>query len=122
MATKWKKSPPTLVELFNEVVPGSAESRKMFGYPAAFVNGNMVMGLHEDRMILRLPEESREELLKIRGAATFEPMPGRPMREYTVVPPSILGNRAKLSGWVARALAYGASLQPKKSAKKKKGR
>jgi hypothetical protein len=44
-------------------------------------------------------------------------MPGRSMREYVVVVPALLKNRAELSRWVGRALAYAASLPVK--AKKK---
>jgi hypothetical protein len=42
----WKKSPPALVERFEAIVPAlsGAERRKMFGYPAAFVGGNMFAG------------------------------------------------------------------------------
>ena len=48
-AMAWKKSPPALIETFDAVLPGApAERRLMFGYPAAFVNGNMFMSLFED--------------------------------------------------------------------------
>ena len=70
----WSKSPPALVEVFEAVFPGSpAVARQMFGYPAGFVNGNMFMGLHQENMVLRLPDGPRAELLAIEGAATFEP-------------------------------------------------
>jgi TfoX/Sxy family transcriptional regulator of competence genes len=109
----WQKSPPKLVELFEEVVPGPpAETRKMFGYPAAFVNGNMFMGLHEHRFVLRLPDQARAQLLDA-GATPFEPMPGRPMREYVVVPEPLLSQRAELDDWIARALEHAASLPAK---------
>jgi hypothetical protein len=80
---KWKKSPPALVERFSSLVPPPAEQRKMFGYPAAFANGNLFMALHHENLILRLP---REQILKIKGARPFEPMPGRKMKEYIVAP------------------------------------
>ncbi len=109
----WRKAPPELIETFNAVAPGPpAEARKMFGYPACFVNGNMFAGLYQDRMILRLPEKQRDELIKI-GARPFEPVPGRFMREYVTVPTAILSNRAKLALWVMKSLSYGASLPPK---------
>jgi len=118
---KWTKSPPQLIELFDAVMPGPpAERRQMFGYPAAFVGGNMFAGLHEHRFVLRLGETDGAELLALGGSA-FEPMAGRPMRGYVVAPPSLLADRAALGRWVGRALAHGASLpskQPKaKSAK-----
>lgn len=122
---KWRKPSEELIKLFEEVTPGPpATSKKMFGFPAAFVNGNMFMGLHQENMILRLPEDSRAELLKM-NARIFEPMPGRPMREYIIVPPSLLHDRNKLSSWAQKALEYGSSLPPKagkKSSKKSAGR
>lgn len=119
---KWQKSPPELVSVFESVVPGPpAVQRKMFGYPASFVNGNMFLGLFQDSMILRLSEDHRRELIKIKGAKIFEPMAGRPMKEYVVVPPTMLRDKALLSSWVSKAFAYGTSLRPKpKRAKSRK--
>lgn len=122
---KWRKPSEELIKLFEEVTPGPpATAKKMFGFPAAFVNNNMFMGLHQENMILRLPEGSRAELLKM-NAQIFEPMPGRPMREYVVVPPSLLRDRNKLASWVQKALEYGSSLPPKagkKSSQKSAGK
>jgi TfoX/Sxy family transcriptional regulator of competence genes len=110
----WKKSPPELVELFEASLPGPpAVARQMFGYRAAFVNGNLFMSLFEDRMVLRLPDGPRAELLAMEGADTFEPMAGRPMKEYVLVPASVLAAPEALDAWVATALAYGGSLPPK---------
>jgi TfoX/Sxy family transcriptional regulator of competence genes len=115
----WTKSPPELIDLFQSVVPGGAvEQRQMFGYPAAFINGNLFMGLHQDNMILRLADDDRAALLKIDGAKVFEPMAGRPMREYVIVPPS-LRTKAKLKPWIEKALQHGTALVPKTKKKKK---
>jgi len=120
---KWRKPSEELTRTFAEVTPGPpATPRKMFGFPAAFINGNMFMGLHQEDMVLRLPDDARTELLRTNGARIFEPMPGRPMREYVVVPPALLKDRTKLSAWARRALDYGSSLPPKvKKAAAKKG-
>jgi TfoX/Sxy family transcriptional regulator of competence genes len=112
---QWKKSPPALVELFSAVVPGApAEQRKMFGYPAAFVNGNLFMSLYQDDFILRLPDQARAKLLKIKGARPFEPMPGRAMKEYVVAPGSVVKDQAVLRKWIGASLEYAMSLPPKK--------
>jgi TfoX/Sxy family transcriptional regulator of competence genes len=86
----------------------------MFGYPAAFVGGNMFTALHEHRLIVRLPENARAELT-FRGGTSFAPM-GRPMREYLVVPPAMEPDRRALRTWMSRALDYAATLPKKKSA------
>jgi TfoX/Sxy family transcriptional regulator of competence genes len=119
---KLRKSPEALVAVFDEVMPGPpATKRKMFGFPAGFVNGNMFMGLFEDSMILRLPAESREELMQADVAKPFAPMAGRVMKEYVALRESILRDRAQLSSWVGKALVYAESLQPK-AAKAKSSR
>jgi hypothetical protein len=111
---KWKKSPPELVARFQSLVPGApAEQRQMFGYPAAFAGGNMFASLFEDDVVLRLSDGDRARFMQLSGARTFEPMPGRPMREYVVAPPSLREDDAALGEWIARAFAYGQTLPPK---------
>src|SRR5271169_6163011 len=107
---KWQKSSQGLIDLFESVMPGPpAAQRKMFGYPAGFVNGNMFMGLFQESMILRLPTGPREEFVKRHDKNLFEPMPGRPMREYVAVPQSVIRDKRELARWVAKAFEYGAS-------------
>ncbi len=84
----------------------------MFGYPAAFVNGNMAAGLHQDRLVLRLDEKDRAALMKL-GGTQFEPMPGRPMREYVVAPSDFTKRTAELKRWLGRSVAYAARLPAK---------
>jgi TfoX/Sxy family transcriptional regulator of competence genes len=118
--TRWKPAPAELVKAFEaslRAVP-AARQRKMFGYPAAFVNGRLFAGLFEDRMILKLPAESRSALLKLPGAARFEPLPGRTMVEFIVVPPSLVKSHARLKPWLESAYAYVSAMPPKV---KKKG-
>jgi TfoX/Sxy family transcriptional regulator of competence genes len=73
----------------------------------------MFAGLHQEDMILRLGEADRAQLLKRPGAKLFEPMPGRPMREYVVVPPPLLDSETQLNTWLEKALTYTRSLPPK---------
>jgi TfoX/Sxy family transcriptional regulator of competence genes len=88
------------------------EQRKMFGYPAAFVNGHMFAGVFQTSLFVRLAEKHRTELTAKHGATPFAPMPGRVMKEYVVLPPSIVESEAKLTAWLSRALRYVASLPP----------
>jgi TfoX/Sxy family transcriptional regulator of competence genes len=119
---QWRKAPADMIDLFLctlQLFP-QAEVRRMFGYPCAFVNGQMFTGLHQEHMILRLSEADRRELLALEGAHLFEPMPGRPMREYAVVPPAILSSPDKLESWLERSLRYASSLPPKAPSRKKR--
>ncbi len=113
-ANPWRKAPLDLVERFEAAVAGveGLETRKMFGYPAGFVGGHMVTGLHQESWIVRLPEESRRALLD-EGWSIFEPMPGRPMREYVALPPDVIGDPDATRTWVERAAHHGRSMPPK---------
>ncbi len=122
VAMQMPKTPDALAARFataTEGIPG-LERRKMFGYPAGFVNGNMVTGLYGAGWHVRVPPEATAELLAA-GGRPFEPMPGRPMRGYTVMSDEIVGDDAALRGWLDRAVAYGMALPPKPGRSRKAG-
>jgi len=114
---KMPKAAAHAVELFESLVPASpgVSRRPVFGQPAAFLDGNMFLGVFGESILVRLSEADRAEA-HVLGARPFEPMPGRPMREYVVLPPKVLADRAATEAWVARAVAYAGQL-PKKVAK-----
>jgi TfoX/Sxy family transcriptional regulator of competence genes len=89
----------------------------MFGYASAFVNGNMFAGTFQDSIVVRLAETDRTALLRLKGAAPFEPM-GHPMKEYVVVPASIVAKPKELGAWIERGHRYGLTLPAKSAAKK----
>lgn len=109
------KSSPALVERFAAVLDGhpDVERRKMFGYPAAFVGGNMATGLFAESWIVRLPEGAIEAA-KAAGAGTFEPMPGKPMKAFVVIPPGDVDDDDALRRWVEAGLAHARSMPRKK--------
>jgi TfoX/Sxy family transcriptional regulator of competence genes len=112
---EWIKAPENLIERFNDVLPDhpEIERRKMFGYPCAFVNGNLFSGLHAATMFVRLPDAERNTLLQIDGAHLLEPMPGRAMREYVVLPDAILGDDESLTQWLETSFTCALALPPK---------
>jgi len=109
------KSPPELVERFDAVAAGFPDvaRRLTFGYPCLYVGGNMVSGLYETSWHVRLGAAETAELLAIEGAAPFEPMPGRPMTGYTLLPPTVIDDDVAIRRWVERAIDFGATLPPK---------
>jgi TfoX/Sxy family transcriptional regulator of competence genes len=116
----WKKTSPELVATFDKAVPvaPSVTRRPMFGYASAFVNGNMFAGTFRESIVVRLAETDRAALLKLEGAAPFEPMVGRPMKEYVVIPPSIVAKPKELGAWIERGHRYGKTLPAKSTPKK----
>lgn len=110
-------APPALARVFETAVTSlrGTQPRKMFGYPAIFVNGNMFAGLVRDRMILRLGTADVERFLALRGATPFIAMGGRRMKQWVVVPAAMLKFQRALKPWLGRALAHGRSLPAKAS-------
>ncbi len=127
---EFAKSPPALLATLarlaasraagHAVGPGSIEQRKMFGYPALFVNRNMFAGLFADTMVLRLPDIDRRDLVESGQAAPFVAM-GRTMREWVALAPALIAAEAELAEWLGKALAHTAAMPPK-PAKAKRAR
>jgi TfoX/Sxy family transcriptional regulator of competence genes len=99
---------------FTSIVPGApgVEVKPMFGNVAAFVNGNMFMGLFGPDFGVRLPEGDRDALLAIEGSGPFGPA-GRPMKEYVSMPQAWRDDPVRTSEWVDRALGHTAAMPPK---------
>jgi TfoX/Sxy family transcriptional regulator of competence genes len=105
---------------FQSIVPAAlgVQVRPMFGNLAAFVNGNMFLGVFGSQVFVRLNDADRAALLQEKGASIFEPMPGRVMKEYVVLPDAWRQESEKVRGWVTRSLAWAAGLEGKKVRKK----
>ena len=103
-------------EFFRSILPDNPRItiRPMFGNISAFVNGNMFAGLFGNDLFVRLSEESRKELLEKKGASLLEPMKGRPMKEYVVIPKAWRNQHETVRIWVIRSLDWTSKLPPKK--------
>ncbi len=120
---KWRKPSEDLVALLDEIVPqgeAAVEFKPMFGGPCYWSGGNMFAAVHQESIFVRLGEQDRAELLAEPGAHLFEPMEGRPMREYVVFPEAMLTDKEALRAWMSRGLAYAASLPPKEKQPRRK--
>ena len=116
--TPWKKSPAELIERFAIALPEhpAVVRKPMFGYPAAFANGNMVCGLFRDSVVVRLGKEGAASAVAEGRAQQFAPMPGRNMTGYVLVPTAEANDPKALAAWLQRALDFTLTL-PKKAAK-----
>lgn len=99
---------------FRRLVPDDERvtTRPMFGSLAAFANGYMFMGLYGGELFVRLPDAERAAQVTA-GWSNLEPMPGKPMREYLVIPGDWRAQPDLVRGWGSRALDYVTALPPK---------
>lgn len=92
--------------------------RKGDANPYTSLNGNMFTLLHSSgTLAFRLPVEEREKFLKRYKTALFEAY-GTVMKEYVVVPDSLLKRTAELAKYLAISYDYAKTLKPKPTKKK----
>ena len=78
------------------------------------------MGLFGNDLFVRLSESDRATLLQEEGATIMEPMTGRPMKEYVVIPKAWWQEPARVREWVSWSLEWAAAMPEKKAKKSKK--
>jgi len=115
---RFEKSPPELVARFGAVLDrvGSpaTKRRPMFGYPCAWVGGNMATGLFATSWWVRLPPDRLAAVLVSGEGRPFEVMPGRSMKGYVALPDEAVADDARIEAWVAEALDYTSTLPAKR--------
>lgn len=106
---------------FQKLVPAdpAVASRPMFGNLAAFVNGNMFCGLFGEDLFVRVSDADQAKIRK-QGGRAFEPMPGRAMTGYVVVPAGWQKKPDATRAWVITALSWSRALPAKASRTAKK--
>jgi hypothetical protein len=65
----------------------SAITGMMFGMPCLKNNGKAFAGFYKGAMVFKLGTPKHAEALALPGARLFDPMGGRPMKEWVEVPP-----------------------------------
>ena len=90
-----------------------AQPRKMFGYDALFVNGNMAVGLWQNTCVVKVSDVDQAKLLKRGDAWPFAPMKGRVMTGWVELSEELAHDPEELLAWSTRAVAFVATLPPK---------
>ncbi len=106
---------------FQKLVPPdpAVTTRPMFGNLAGFVNGNMFCGLFGEDLFVRVSEDDQAKVRK-QGGSAFEPMPGRAMTGYVVVPAGWQKKPDATRAWIVIALSWSRTLPAKDKTKVKK--
>ncbi len=67
-------------------VDRGAKKSSMFGMPVVKAGDKVFCGTFGDAMTFKLGPEDLAKALKAKGVEPFEPMPGRAMKEWVLVP------------------------------------
>ena len=94
----------------------NVEEKKMFGGVGFLLNGNLLVGVWKDSLIVRLGAEEADEALKEPHVKEFD-ITGRAMTGWVLVEPGGIDDDGHLSAWIQRAVNFVRTLpaKPKES-------
>ena len=88
------------------------EEKKMFGGIGFLLNGNMLVGVWKNSLIVRLGPEKGDEALMEPHVKEFD-ITGRPMKGWVLVEPDGVTGDDQLKGWIQRAVKFVGKLPAK---------
>jgi TfoX/Sxy family transcriptional regulator of competence genes len=86
--------------------------KKMFGGVAFLLNGNMIVCVWQQSLIVRLGQDRAAEAMKQEYVGEFD-VTGRPMKGWIMVEPDGLESDPQLAEWIELALQFVETLLPK---------
>ena len=106
-APKMPEAGPKTVERFDRLaetfVARGATRSQMFGMPVLKAGDRVFAGTFGDAMTFKLGPDDLERARALTGVESFEPMKGRPMKEWVLVP---LAHAKRWSDLAERAFTY----------------
>jgi len=88
------------------------QDKKMFGGVGFLLNGNMLVGVWKDSLIVRLGDEQAEAALLEPHVRPFD-ITGKPMKRWAMVAPEGVEDDDELTGWIQRAVKFVGKLRAK---------
>ena len=88
------------------------EEKKMFGGVGFLLNGNMLVGVWKDSLIVRLDPDNYDDALLEPHVREFD-ITGRPMKGWVMVGPEGVENDEQLTAWIERATRFVRTLPAK---------
>ena len=119
----WAKKDEALIERVDGLLSVAPVRRKnMFGTSAWFLESNDMMfaGAWGEGVMVRIGERRTSSLIESGEAVPFDPMGGKPMREYVYLNEEQIAEDGELLEWLDEASEFAASLPPKKKKSRKK--
>jgi len=86
--------------------------KKIFGGVGFLLNGNLLVGVWKDSLVVRLDPEEGDEALLEPHVRKFD-ITGRPMKGWVLVAPAGVQGDDRLSGWIQRAAKFVGKLPTK---------
>ena len=88
------------------------EEKKMFGCVGFLLNGNVLVGVWKDSLIVRLGPEEGEKALKEPHVKPFD-ITGKPMRGWALIEKEGVADEDQLNDWIRRAMQFVAGMPSK---------
>src|SRR5215475_10133823 len=90
----------------------NVEEKKMFGGLGFLLDGNLLVGVWKESLIVRLGPDQGEEALLQPHVKEFD-VTGRPMKNWVLVEPAGVEADDQLSDWIQKAVKFVGKLPPK---------
>jgi len=81
------------------------EEKKMFGGVGFLLQGNLLVGVWKESLIVRLGPDGYEDALKEPHVKEFD-ITGRPMKGWVLVEPDGVEDDDQLKDWIQRAVKF----------------
>ena len=81
------------------------EEEGMFGGIGFLLNGNLLVGVRKDSLLVRLGPDEGEEVLRQPHVKEFD-ITGRPMKGWVLVGPEGVEDDEQVKGWIERAMRF----------------
>ena len=118
----WPKKDEALIERVDGLLSiAPVRCKNMFGTAAWSLESNdmMFIGAWGEGIMVRVGEGRTLDLIESGDAEPFDPMGGRPMREYVFIGGHRIAEDDELLNWLNGASEFAETLPPKKKRSKK---
>jgi TfoX/Sxy family transcriptional regulator of competence genes len=90
----------------------NVEEKQLFGGVGFLLNGNMLVGVWKESLIVRLGPDQGVDALKEPHVKAFD-ITGRPMKGWVLVEPAGIEDDGQLKEWIQRAVKFVGNLPAK---------
>jgi len=118
----WAKKDEALIErIYGLLALAPVHRKNMFGTTAWFLESNdlMFIGAWGEGIMVRIGEERTTSLIESGDAEPFDPMGGKPMREYVLLDGERIAEDDDLLDWLDQASEFAGTLPPKQKKPRK---